>query len=309
MEDFIRMPTRFRFTLRSPRGGQDNFFLWSMVILPIIAEGSYIFDAYNYLSNYSRIHDYQGLLSTVLVVFTYLRYCAPIESYRILGFYYVILCILNEAGTIGFLIVYIGHGDTFNTIIYIGWGLLELIMTGCLIYYRVHKRCHPTFHVESKHLFHFISRLELILAIFIPFFLNNASITLTKHSVAFFLLFDFFSESYSRFHGFWIKSILYLFVGTVTICVASEWVFKYDNIHNYEIVSSVFELVSGCLCDALIILQFEPYHLTAINITRIARDAFVFQQTIGTDLQTIEIVAEPTFQNITSNDAIINLVF
>jgi hypothetical protein len=65
-------------------------------------------------------------------------------------------------------------------------------MTGCLIYYRVVKGCQPNFRLETKHLFTFISRLEVILAIYIPFFLNNQSVTLTKHSTAYFLLFDFF---------------------------------------------------------------------------------------------------------------------
>lgn len=304
------MPVRFRLALKPPNSGQDNFFLWSMVILPIIAEGAYIFDAYYFLTNYSYTHDYQGLLSTILIVFTYLRYCAPIESRYMLASYYVLLCLLSVAGTVGYLIVYIGHKDTFNVVIYIGWGVLEIIMTMLLIYYRVIRHCHPTFHVESKHLFHFISRLEVVLAIFIPFFINNISITLTKHSVAFFLLFDFFSDSYSRFRGFWIKAILYLFVGTVTVCVASEWVFKSDKIHVYEIVSSAFELISGCLCDVLIILQFIPYHLTEINIAEIAREGYLIQQAMGADLQSIEIqTATPKISKVMTQNSIIELEF
>jgi hypothetical protein len=303
------MPSRFRLTLKAPAAGQDNFFLWSMVILPFIAEGSYIFDAYYYLSHFDFIHPYQGLLSTILVVFTYLRYCVPIESSKMLAIYYVLLCILNETGTIGYLIVYIQHGDTFNIVIYVGWALLEITITSFLIYYRAFKRFHPSFHVESKHLFHFISRLEVIFAIFIPFFINNTSITLTKHSIAFFLLFDFFSDSYSRFQGFWIKSILYLFVCTVTVCVASEWIYSKDNGPSYEIVSSVFELVSACLCNTLIILQFIPYHLTPLVISKIAREGLIFQRMNGSDLQTIAIIAEPELTNAKPNDSIIDMIF
>jgi len=80
---------RFRLTLKAPREGQDNFFLWSMVILPIVAEGAYIFDAYYNLSALTH-HPYAGLFSTVLVVFTYLRYAAPIESTKMLALYYII---------------------------------------------------------------------------------------------------------------------------------------------------------------------------------------------------------------------------
>ena len=304
------MPMHFRLTLKAPSTGQDNFFLWSMVILPIVAEGAYIFDAYFFFTHYSGEHDYQGLLSTILIVFSYLRYCAPIESRRILAFYYIVLCLLNLAGTAGYLLVYIIHHDTFNIVIYFGWAVLEITVTIMLIHYRVFRRRHPSFHVESKHFFHFISRLEMLLAIFIPFFLNNISITLTKHSIAFFLLFDFFSDSYSRFQGFWIKAVLYLFVCTVTVCVASEWVFKNDHLHVYEIVSSVFELVSGCLCDILIIFQFIPYHLTSLDIAHIAREGYLLKQTVGPELQSIEIQsAEPQLPGYLPRNSIVELVF
>jgi hypothetical protein len=180
-------------------------------------------------------------------------------------------------------------------------------MTGFLIYYRVMNRCQPNFRVESQHLFKFISRLEIILAIFIPFFLNNESATLTKDSIAFFLLFDFFSESYSRFQGFWIKAFLYLFVCTVTVCVAAEWIFANQHIHTQEVIASIFEFVSACLCDSIIIFQFIPYHFKPRVIAEIARQALIFQQklgtdlkTTGTDLQTIEIVAEPRSEKVLS---------
>ena len=303
------MPVRYRLTLKAPRVGQDNFFLWSMVILPIIAEGSYIFDAWYFLSHYSVKHSYQGLVSTILVVFAYLRYCVPIESPKILTIYYVALCILNEVGTIGYIIVYVRYGGTFDVVIYVGWAVLELVMTAALIYYRAHRRSHPTFHVESKHLFSFISRLEIILAIFIPFFVANVSITLTKHSIAFFLLFDFFSDSYARFQGVWIKLILYLFVCTVTVCVASEWVFSNEHQHKYELVSSIFELISACLCNLLIILQFVPYHLRPIGIAQIAREGMVFQQSHVLEVPEIEVVPEPSLAREISKDSVVYLTF
>lgn len=304
-----KMPARLRLTLEAPHAGQDNFFLWSMVILPIIAEGAYIFDAWYFLSHYSLLHSYNGLLSTILVVFTYLRYCAPIESHKMLAVYYVILCLLNEVGTIGYIVVYITHNDVYNIVIYFGWAVLELVMTISLIYYRVRRGCLPTFHVESKHLFHFISRLEVILAIFIPFFLNNISITLTKHSIAFFLLFDFFSDSYSRFQGFWIKSVLYLFVCTVTVCVALEWVFSSEHKHVYEVVASGFELISGCLCNLLIIFQFNPYHLTPTGISKIAREGMMIQQANFHGEKTIEVIVDPSPEKEPSRDSIIHLKF
>jgi hypothetical protein len=140
-----------------------------MVILPIFAECGYICDAY-YLLFASKNHPYEGLFSTIVIVFTYMRYCTPIKSHKLLGLYYVVLCVLNEVGNIGYLISYFKYKDTYDIVIYFGWTILELVMTGCLIYYRVVKDCQLKFRLESKHLFAFISRLEIILAIYIPFF-------------------------------------------------------------------------------------------------------------------------------------------
>jgi len=85
-QEFNKM--RLRLTLKAPKEGQDNFFLWNMVVLPILAEVAYIFDAYYNLSTFSH-HPYAGLFSTLLVVFTYLRYSAPIESTKMLVLYYI----------------------------------------------------------------------------------------------------------------------------------------------------------------------------------------------------------------------------
>ena len=131
------------------------------------------------------------------------------------------------------------------------------------------------FIVENKHLFHFMSRLEIILAIFIPLFTSRSFTTLTKDSIAFFLLFDFFSDSYVRFQGIWIKSTLYVFVGTVTLAVASEWLYVAQKLHYFEQISAVSELISACLCNLLITLQFFPYHFTPLNVKKIAREGFI----------------------------------
>lgn len=264
--------------------GQDNFFLWSMVILPILAQGAYIFDAFYYLTHHADDNAYEGLLSTILIVFTYLRYCSPIESRLILFIYYIFLCLLNEIGTIGYMITFIIKKDLFFTIVYGFWGFIELIITIMLIYCRILMKYEVNFIVENKHLFHFMSRLETILAIFIPFFINKNFTTLTKDSIAFFLLFDFFSDSYVRFQGIWIKLTLYLFVATVTTAVAVEWLYFAEKLHYYEQISAISELVSACLCNLLIVLQFFPYHFTPIHIAKIAREGFIFQKRISMNL-------------------------
>ncbi|CAF0861449.1 unnamed protein product [Adineta ricciae] len=301
------MAIHFRLSLKAPNEGQDNFFLWSMVILPIIAECSYVVDATYYIYHDAPIHRYQGLVSTILVVFTYLRYCAPIESRKMLMCFYTTLCLLNETGTVCYMYMYNHHGERYYVAIYFGWLLVELCTTLGLLYYRAYRRCQPNFHVESKHLFHFISRLEVILAIFIPFFVQNMSVTLTKHSIAFFLLFDFFSESYVRFQGFWIKSTLYLFVCTVTVCVATEWIYSSEQSGVFEYLSSSFELISAVLCNTLIIFQFSPYHFKPTSISKIAREGLVFHRLNEAESQS-NLNFEPIPTNGKSEDTVIDLV-
>jgi hypothetical protein len=114
--------------------------------------------------------------------------------------------------------------------------------------------------MENRHIFHFISRLEVILALFIPIFINQDLSTITRDNIAFFLLFDFFAEKYERFNGVWIKSCLYLFVIAVTASVASEWLYFGSKSHTCDYVTDVSELVSACFCYTLIIMQFFKYH-------------------------------------------------
>jgi hypothetical protein len=84
------------------------------------------------------------------------------------------------------MITFIIKKDLFFIIIYGLWGFIELLITIMLIYCRIIMRYEINFIVENKHLFHFMSRLEIILAIFIPFFINKNFTTLTKDSIAFF---------------------------------------------------------------------------------------------------------------------------
>ena len=278
------MVSLLRLTSKRSEEGQDRFFLWSMVILPVFAQAAYIFDAFYFMAHHDHNNAYEGLLSTIFIVFAYLRYCAPIESRVALFIYYLFLCLLSIAGNVGYMMAFILRKDPFFIIVYICWGVIEVLITAMLIYCRVICQYQINFIVENKHLFHFMSRLEIILAIFIPFFTSENFLTVTRDSIAFFLLFDFFSESYQRFRGVWIKSTLYLFVTAVTIAVAAEWLYFAQKRHVYEQIAAVTELISACLCGLLIVLQFFPYHFTPLNITKIAREVFNCQQRLSTVL-------------------------
>ena len=149
--------------------------------------------------------------------------------------------------------------------------LIEIYFTTGLLYCRVYGdfECHIV--VENKHLFHFMPRLEVLLTIFIPIFTRDSYESLTRNTVAYFLLFDFFSDAYARFQGIWIKSALYLFVGTVTVTVATEQLHFNRHVHAYEEVSFITEVLSTFLCDTIIILQFFPFHFKTQRILGIAR--------------------------------------
>jgi hypothetical protein len=240
---------------------QDKFFLWAMIILPILSLCAYIFDAYYY---YYSLHQpsppiYEGLLSTIVIVFSYLQYCAPIKSRHLLFAYHLFLWTLVEIGHIGYILSFIHTGKVFSIVVYVGWMICDILFTSGLLYCRVYRRLDYHIEVEHKHIFHFISRLEVILAIFIPIFLNQSFSTTTRDNIAFFLLFDFFSEKYERFSGIWIKSCLYLFVAAVTVSVGSEWLYFSFKDHTLE-YTDVAELISGYLCDTLIIMQFFAFH-------------------------------------------------
>ena len=112
--------------------------------------------------------------------------------------------------------------------------------------------------IHQEHLFHFISRLELILAIFIPVFFNSSLTAMTKDNIAFYILFDFFAESYHRFRTVKVKATLYVFVIAVTASVATEWIHIANHVYAFEIASLICELVAAGLCNTLIVMQFFP---------------------------------------------------
>jgi uncharacterized membrane protein YciS (DUF1049 family) len=244
----------------------DSFFVIATVALPIIAQSAYLFDVFYYHTHIASSTGYEGLLSSILSVFVYLQYCVPIQSRYILFFYHLFLWVLSEVGTLGHIILYARKNDIFHVILYGIWCTIDSLYFCCLIYCRVfskHRGLRVHMPIEQEHLFHFISRLEVILAIFIPVFFDTHLITLKKDNIAFYILFDFFAESYHCFHGVKIKATLYIFVITVTVSVATEWIHiaKYEK--KYEIASLICELVAACLCYTLIVMQFFPSNFTA----------------------------------------------
>ena len=245
--------------MRTTSDDQDRFFLWAMVFLPIFSLCAYVFDAYFYYVHARHVADgpvYEGLLSTIVLVFAYLQYCVQIESKHLRCLYYVLLWALNETGHVGYFLACLHKGNIYTATLLIGWMILDTIHTSALLYCRVRHDLKHRIEVKNKHIFHFISRLEFLLAVLIPVFLNQEYSTITRDNIAFFLLFDFFSEAYEHFKGPWIKSCLYLFVTFVTVSAATEWLYVLFKNHIFEQIMEMSELIGGCFCYALIIMQF-----------------------------------------------------
>jgi hypothetical protein len=275
------------FDLHEPENGQDQFFLYAMIILPLLSSTAYLFDSWYHYQNPSPDRTYEGLLSTIVIVFSFLQYCAPIRSRKLLAIYFILLFIITEIGTMGYLLHYIHEKDVLKIFFYSCLLIIAVLFTSGLIYCRVINEYESHIVVENKHLFHFMSRLEVILTIFIPVYMNISYTSLTRNVIAYFLLFDFFSDSYSRFQGVWIKGSLYLFATTTTISVATEWFYFNHHRFIYEEISLISELVATIFCDTIIILQFFPFHFKTQYVQNIAREALLFQQTLyATNVQT-----------------------
>ncbi|CAF3812704.1 unnamed protein product [Rotaria sp. Silwood1] len=263
------------FDLNNAEDGRDRFFLYAMIIVPFISSGCYVFDAWHHYVYHPDSRNYEGLMSTIVIVFIYLQYCAPIQSRRLLAIYHILLWIITEIANLGYLIFYIQKGETFRIIIYFAFLILQIYLTIGLLYCRVLNNFESNIVVENKHVFHFMSRLEVILTIYIPAYWKVKYTSLTRHTIAYFLLFDFFADSYHRFQGVWIKSALYLFVTTVTVAVATEWIYLNHEDPIYKTISLIAEVISAFLCNTIIILQFFPFHFKTQHIQHIAREALI----------------------------------
>ncbi|CAF2848347.1 unnamed protein product [Rotaria sp. Silwood2] len=248
-------------SLSPPSRADDRFFVLASVILPFLAEGAYLFDVFHYHMHGTSANGYEGLLSSVLSVFIYLQYSAPLRSRYVRFSYHLSLWILSEVGNLAHIIYCTKTNNILHIVVYTIWAIIDTIYFICLICCRVfykHRGLHVHVPLEQEHLFNFISRLEVILALFIPVFFDTHLVTLTRDNIAFYILFDFFAESYQRFRGIAIKSTLYIFVVIVTVSVATEWLHIAKHEYKFEIASIISEIIAACFCYAFIVMQFFP---------------------------------------------------
>ena len=115
----------------------DRFFVLTTLLLPVIAQGAYLFDVFFYHMKPKGTARYEGLLSSILSVFVYLQYCVPLRRRYSRFFYHLFLWILAEVGTLAHIIFYAKKHDVVHVICYSIWALLDSIYFGRLIYSRV----------------------------------------------------------------------------------------------------------------------------------------------------------------------------
>ncbi|CAF1534129.1 unnamed protein product [Didymodactylos carnosus] len=227
----------------------------AMFLLPLISAGVYSGDAWFLYITHSY---YSGFLSTVSIIFFYLQFSTIIESNLYLLIYHTLICLLMLSGDIAYILYYIATKNLMQWILFIGYLILHSLFTA-LMYYKKRNNRRPRVLVEQSTLFHYISRLEIVFALFIPIFSNEKLHSRTTNNIAFFILFDFFFENYKVFRcrSKITKFLLYVFVIVVTVSAFFEWLFYARERHLYENLSAIPEIFATALCCYLIFKLFE----------------------------------------------------
>jgi hypothetical protein len=78
--------------------------------------------------------------------------------------------------------------------------------------------------------------------------------------------------------------------------VATEWFYFNHHEHVYEEISLISELCATVLCNAIIILQFFPFHFKTQHVQNIAREALLFQR----NLQAPDVRTSITLNKVTN---------
>lgn len=267
----------------SIEGNDDNdtLFYYLMMAMPVLALSTYIYDACAFLI----LNDTAaGLPSSILFIFYYLHYSVTIKSKIGVTIYEILIGCMMNTGNMLYMYYYLQKHDLIQVIIYAGYLLVDslFIMTlwtcKLMTFSRTHDRCcwlckhiFYRFHlnpnlrlhvkVQQREFFSFVSRLEAILATLIPIFFSDHIIRTTSANFSFFILFDFFYESYHKYYTISIKICLYMFVSVVTASVVTEWLYFVKLKPTYVRISAALELSAIACCYTFIIMQFFPSHI------------------------------------------------
>lgn len=258
------------------------FIAWLLPLIAVIAyvvDGAWLNLAYDPDSKEQR--NYAGLTSTILILFYYLQYDVKINKthpklYLIYQFS-LLCCILT--GDILYAYYYGYHiHNTFLMIIFIAYGIVDSTFVFTIGYFKWYRQYRVSMGLSIHNLFHLMSRLEVLLIILIPIFTTYDVIS--TNSIAFFILYEFFSHSYNNpdliYSGYSRLSFWLLIILATATVICENFEFVYDRhaqdaheAHDqkneeryYKIsvaflaASNVMEICASISCYALILLQF-----------------------------------------------------
>ncbi|CAF2106814.1 unnamed protein product [Rotaria magnacalcarata] len=259
----------------------DSFFYYLMLIMPLLALGAYIYDAYSFLVINSTT---AGILSSMLFIFYFLHYSVTIKSKLATTVYQVLIWLMVTTGDVLYAYYNLRENHRVHLIRYIGFIIIDFLfiftvwICKMMALYKTHENygwClrqifHPRFHinphvrlhikVHQRQFFSVVSRLETILATLIPIFFSEKIVRTTSTNISFVILFDFFYQSYHKLCSVWIKLCLYMLVSIVTASVATEWLYYVTLTPLYLQISGILEFFASSFCFSFIIMQFFPFH-------------------------------------------------
>ncbi|UJR21040.1 hypothetical protein I4U23_024140 [Adineta vaga] len=252
---------------------------WLLPLIAVIAfvgDGVWILCAYD--SNSKEQHNYAGLVSTILILFYYLQYDVKIGTTH--PKLYLIYQSSILAGILTGDILYAYYygnfvKNTFMMIIFIVYAIIDSGYVIIVAYFKWYRQYRVSMGLSIHSLFHLMSRLEVLLIILIPIF--STYDVISTNSIAFFILYEFFSHSYHNpdliYSGcsrlaFWLLIIL---ATTTVICENFEFVYSrlqqdthdpslekhyYNLALAFQYASNISELCASIACYVLLLLQF-----------------------------------------------------
>lgn len=265
------------------------------IVLPIVSLIAFDVDAILFVVLYSpgdnKPKNYAGLISTILMLFYYLHYDVRfnLTHPRIYILYQLLLWSLIFAGDLTYIYYYwkLLHRP-FMMAVFICYVIIDTIWISVIGYLKFKGYRQHMFIITMEKLFHLTSMVGQLLIIFIPIFGSHEVIT--TNSMAFFILYEFFSASYTDIlnleHSKLGRLCFWLFIVFSTVAVAFEYfVYALDHLaeeqsensgvylknttsvlpsaSHYTINSQYFdvgreacELLATIACYSLLVLQF-----------------------------------------------------
>jgi hypothetical protein len=250
-----------------------------IAVLAFVGDGIWIISAYDPESK--EQHNYAGLTSTILILFYYLQYDVKISSShpKLYLIYQSLLLACILTGDILYAYYY-GHCDQ-NTVlmcIFIAYGLMDSAFVFIIGYLKWYRQYRVSMGLSIHNLFHLMSRLEVLLIVLIPIFTTYDVIS--TNSIAFFILYEFFSHSYNNpdliYSGCSRLSFWLLIICATMTVLCENFEFVYDRraqdahaahdsaseerMHTFamgfQYASNIMELSASMACYVLLVLQF-----------------------------------------------------